>query len=235
MLEKLKSQVCEANLELVRKGLVIETWGNASALDPEVGAVVIKPSGIAYSRMKPADMVVVSLDNGSILEGEWKPSSDTATHLEIYRAFTGVKGVVHTHSPHATAWAQAKRDLLCFGTTQADYWNGRIPCTRPMTTREIQRNYEANTGRLIIETFRKNHLDPLSTPAVLVACHGPFAWGEGIEQAVHNAVVLEFCAGLALQSLVLNPRLKAISSPLQRRHYFRKNGNKATYGQKPLI
>lgn len=235
MLEKLKSRVCEANLELVRRGLVIETWGNASALDPEAQAVVIKPSGIPYSKMKPADMVVVSLGDGSVLEGKWKPSSDTATHLEIYRAFSGVMGVVHTHSPHATAWAQAKRNLPCFGTTQADYWNGQIPCTRPMINKEIQRDYEANTGRLIIETFRKNHLDPLSTPAALVASHGPFTWGEGIEQAVHNAVVLEFCAGLAIQSLFLNPRLKAISSPLLRKHYFRKNGDKATYGQKTMI
>lgn len=231
MLEKLKAEVCEANLELVRKGLVLETWGNASAVDRRAGAVVIKPSGIAYGRMKPADMVIVSLRDGKTLEGKWNPSSDTATHLELYRAFLGIGGIVHTHSRDATVWSQARRSMPCFGTTQADYWNGEIPCTRPLKTSEIRNDYEANTGKVIVETFRKKALDPLKVPSVLVAGHAPFVWGRSVAEAVRNAAVLEFCAGLALGSVGLNPALKAINSTLLSKHFQRKHGPGATYGQ----
>jgi L-ribulose-5-phosphate 4-epimerase len=230
MLEDLKRQVCKANLDLVREGLVIQTWGNASAVDRERGLVVIKPSGVAYGKMKPEHMVVLSLDNGKVLEGDLKPSSDTPTHLVLYRAFKDIGGVVHTHSLYATAWAQAKRGIPSYGTTQADYWYGDVPCTRLMTPAEIETDYEANTGQVIVETFK--NLDPMQHPAVLVASHGPFAWGKDVESAVHNAVVLEFVARLAGETLRLDLKIEPMQSALLDKHFLRKHGPKAYYGQK---
>jgi len=232
MLEKLKAQVCEANLDLVAKGLVIETWGNASGIDRERGLMVIKPSGVPYDGMKPKHMVVVSLKTGKVVAGNLKPSSDTDTHLVLYRAFPKIGGVVHTHSLFATAWAQAQRGLPSYGTTQADYWYGNVPCTRLMKPGEIKTDYEANTGRVIVETFKKLKFDPLQHPAVLVASHGPFTWGREVADAVHNAGVLEFIARLASETLRINPVLKPMQSALLDKHYLRKHGPKATYGQK---
>jgi L-ribulose-5-phosphate 4-epimerase len=230
MLEELKKQVCDANLKLVSAGLVIQTWGNASAVDRERGVIVIKPSGVPYDGMKPAHMVVVSLSTGQVVSGRLKPSSDTATHLELYRAFPSVGGIVHTHSLYATAWAQACRKLPAFGTTQADYWYGEVPCTRAMTPAEIKNDYEKNTGAVIIETFRK--LDPLQHPAVLVASHGPFTWGRDVAAAVDNAEILEFAARLASETLRVNPRTKPMPSALLDKHFLRKHGPQAYYGQK---
>ena len=230
MLEQLKAQVCKANLDLVVKGLVIETWGNASGLDRERGLMVIKPSGVPYDGMKPKHMVVVSLKTGKVVEGNLKPSSDTDTHLVLYRAFPKIGGVVHTHSLFATAWAQAQRGLPSYGTTQADYWYGDVPCTRLLTPGEIKSDYEANTGKIIVETFKK--LDPMQHPAVLVASHGPFTWGKDVADAVHNAGVLEFIAHLASETLRINPKLKPMQSVLLDKHFLRKHGSKATYGQK---
>jgi L-ribulose-5-phosphate 4-epimerase len=229
MLETLKKQVCQANLDLVKAGLVIQTWGNASAVDRRRGLVVIKPSGVPYESMTPRHMVVVSLESGKVVEGRLKPSSDTATHLVLYRAFPRIGAVVHTHSLYATAWAQAGRDLPCYGTTQADYCYGSVPCTRLLTSAEIQSDYEASTGHVIVERFRK--LNPLHHPAVLVASHGPFAWGKDAADAVHNAVALEFTARLASESLRINPRLKPVQSALLDTHFLRKHGSGATYGQ----
>ena len=230
MLEKLKAQVCQANLDLVARGLVIETWGNASGIDRERGLMVIKPSGVSYAGMKPRHMVVVSLKTGKIVEGKLKPSSDTATHLVLYRAFPKIGGVVHTHSLFATAWAQAQRELPSYGTTQADYWHGSVPCTRRLTAAEIKSDYEAHTGHVIVETFRQ--LDPMRHPAVLVASHGPFTWGKDVAGAVHNAGVLEFVARLNSETLRINPKLKPMQSALLDKHFLRKHGVNATYGQK---
>ena len=230
MLETLKQQVCAANLKLVSAGLVIQTWGNASGADRRRGVMVIKPSGVPYAGMKPAHMVVVSLDTGRVVAGSLKPSSDTATHLELYRAFPAIGGVVHTHSLYATAWAQACRKLPAYGTTQADYWHGEVPCTRALTPAEIKTDYEKNTGTVILETFAG--LDPLAHPAVLVASHGPFTWGVDVADAVHNAEVLEFVARLASETLRLNPAVKPMPSALLDKHFLRKHGPQATYGQK---
>ena len=232
MLEELKKQVCEANLDLVREGLVIQTWGNASALDREQGLVVIKPSGVPYSGMKPQHMVAVSLADGKVVDGSLKPSSDTPTHLVLYRAFPKIGGIVHTHSLYATAWAQACKPLLAYGTTQADYWYGDVPCTRKMKPAEIKRDYEANTGEVIAETFRKLKFDPQQHPAVLVASHGPFTWGADVHDAVHNASVLEFIARLNSETLRINPKLKPMQPMLLDKHFLRKHGPKAYYGQK---
>ena len=229
MLERLKRDVCQANLDLVKAGLVIQTWGNASGIDRQRGLVVIKPSGVPYDGMMPKHMVVVSLESGKVVEGRLKPSSDTATHLVLYRAFSGIGGIVHTHSLYATAWAQAKKELPSYGTTQADYWYGDVPCTRLLTIGEIRSDYEANTGHVIVERFRK--LDPMQHPAVLVASHGPFAWGKDVTDAVHNATVLEFVARLASETLRINPKLKPMQSALLDKHFLRKHGAKATYGQ----
>ena len=229
MLETLKREVCQANLDLVKAGLVIQTWGNASGIDRRRGLVVIKPSGVPYEGMAPRHMVVVSLQSGQVVEGRLKPSSDTATHLVLYRAFPGIGGLVHTHSLYATAWAQAKKGLPSYGTTQADYWYGDVPCTRLLTAAEIRSDYEANTGRVIVERFRK--LDPLQHPAVLVASHGPFAWGKDVAGAVHTAVVLEFIAQLASETLRIHPKLKPMQSALLGKHFLRKHGANATYGQ----
>jgi L-ribulose-5-phosphate 4-epimerase len=230
MLEHLKEQVCSANLQLVAEGLVIQTWGNASGIDRGHGLIVIKPSGVTYDGMKPEHMVVVSLADGKTVEGNLKPSSDTPTHLELYRAFKEIGGVVHTHSLYATAWAQARRKIPSYGTTQADYWHGEVPCTRAMTVAEVKDDYEKNTGLVIAETFKK--LNPLEHPAVLVASHGPFAWGKNVDDAVHNTAVLEFIARLASETLRVNPKTKPMQSVLLDKHFFRKHGPKAYYGQK---
>jgi len=232
MLEELKRQVCEANLDLVREGLVIQTWGNASAIDRERGLVVIKSSGVPYAGMKPQHMVVVSLESDEVVEGSLKPSSDTPTHLVLYRAFPKIGGIVHTHSLHATAWAQACKPLLAYGTTQADYWHGTVPCTRAMKPAEIKNDYEANTGHVIVETFKKLKFDPIGHPAVLVASHGPFTWGADVHDAVHNATVLEFIARLNSETLRLNPKLNPMQRVLLDKHFLRKHGPKAYYGQK---
>lgn len=229
MLEQLKRDVCQANLDLVKAGLVIQTWGNASGIDRRRGLVVIKPSGVPYDGMMPKHMVVVSLQNGKVVEGRLKPSSDTATHLVLYRAFPSIGGIVHTHSLYATAWAQAKKGLPAYGTTQADYWHGEVPCTRRLTTAELQSDYEANTGHIIVERFKQ--LDPSEHPAVLVASHGPFAWGKNVADAVHNAEVLEFVARLASETLRLNPKVKPMPLALLDKHFLRKHGAHATYGQ----
>jgi L-ribulose-5-phosphate 4-epimerase len=229
MLEKLKTEVCQANLDLVREGLVIQTWGNVSGIDREHDLMVIKPSGVAYDGMKPEHMVVVSLETGNVVEGNLKPSSDTPTHLVLYRAFPKIGGVVHTHSLYATAWAQAGRGLPAYGTTQADYWYGDVPCTRKLKPAEIETDYEANTGAVIVETFRK--LDPMQHPAVLVTSHGPFAWGKDAHDAVHNAVVLEFIARLNSETLRINPKTPPMQSVLLDKHFLRKHGPKAYYGQ----
>ena len=232
MLKKLKKQVCQANLDLVAKGLVMETWGNASGADRKRGVMVIKPSGVSYDTMKPEHMVVVSLKTGKVVEGKLKPSSDTDTHLALYRAFADIGGVVHTHSLYATAWAQACLGLPAYGTTQADYWHGDVPVTRKLTPAEIKGAYEANTGAVIVETFRRLQYAPLEHPAVLVASHGPFTWGKDVANAVHNAGVLEFIARLNSETLRLNPRVAPMQSTLLAKHFFRKHGPKATYGQK---
>ncbi|HEY3863300.1 MAG TPA: L-ribulose-5-phosphate 4-epimerase [Verrucomicrobiae bacterium] len=229
MLESLKQSVCRANLALVKEGLVVQTWGNASGLDRARGLMVIKPSGVEYSVLKPAQMVVLALDSGKVVEGKLKPSSDTETHLELYRAFRGIGGVVHTHSLHATAWAQTGHPIPALGTTQADYFHGEVPCTRRMTPAEIKTDYEWNTGRVIVERFKG--LDPLHHPAVLVANHGPFTWGANVEEAVHNASVLEFLARLAAQTLHLHPAAPAMQDELRDKHFFRKHGPSAYYGQ----
>jgi L-ribulose-5-phosphate 4-epimerase len=230
MLESLKREVCRANLELVARGLVIETWGNVSGIDRDRGLVVIKPSGVPYDGMKPAHMTVVSLESGKVVEGKFRPSSDTETHLILYRAFARIGGVVHTHSLYATAWAQACERIPSYGTTQADYWFGEVPCTRQLKPEEIRSEYEANTGHVIVETFKK--LDPAHHPAVLVASHGPFTWGKDVADAVHNAGVLEFIARLASETLRINPRVKPMQSALLEKHFLRKHGPKAYYGQK---
>jgi L-ribulose-5-phosphate 4-epimerase len=230
MLEELKEQVCAANLKLVAEKLVVQTWGNGSGIDRVRGLVVIKPSGVPYDNMKPQHMVVVSLETGKVVDGYLKPSSDTATHLELYRAFKGIGGVVHTHSLYATAWAQARKTIPSYGTTQADYWHGEVPCTRAMTPIEIKNDYEKNTGCVIVETFKK--LNPLEHPAVLVASHGPFTWGKNVDDAVHNAEVLEFVARLASETLRVNPKTKPMPSVLLEKHFLRKHGAKAYYGQK---
>ncbi len=230
MLEALKRQVCASNLQLVADGLVIQTWGNASGIDRARGLVVIKPSGVPYDGMKPEHMVVVSLKTGKVAEGSLQPSSDTPTHLVLYRAFPEIGGVVHTHSLYATAWAQARRKIPAYGTTQADYWFGEVPCTRALTPAEVKDDYEANTGHVIVETFRK--LDPTEHPAVLVASHGPFTWGEDVNAAVHNAAVLEFVARLAGETLRINPKTRPMASALLNKHFLRKHGTNAYYGQK---
>ena len=229
MLERLKSEVCRANLDLVKAGLVVETWGNASGIDRQRGLMVIKPSGVPYAGMTPRHMVVVSLQSGKVVEGRFKPSSDTQTHLVLYRAFADIGAVVHTHSLYATAWAQAKKSLPSYGTTQADYCYGDVPCTRLLTAAEIRSDYEANTGRVIVERFRK--LDPLQHPAVLVASHAPFVWGKDVAGAVRNAVVIEYIARLASETLRLNPKLKPMQPALLDKHFLRKHGPNAYYGQ----
>lgn len=231
MLKKLKKQVFEANLDLPKYGLVTFTWGNVSGIDREKGLVVIKPSGVEYNVMTEDDMVIVDLHSGEVVEGNKKPSSDTPTHLELYRQFTEIGGIVHTHSRHATTWAQAGRDLTALGTTHADYFYGAIPCTRLMTDAEIQGEYELETGKVIVETFNARGIHPKDIPAVLVNTHGPFAWGTDPHNAVHNAVVLEEIAYMNLFSYQLNPNIQAMQQTLLDKHYLRKHGKNAYYGQ----
>jgi L-ribulose-5-phosphate 4-epimerase len=233
MLAHLKQQVCQANLELVDAGLVIQTWGNVSGIDRDKGLVVIKPSGVPYSEMQPRHMVIVELASGRVVEGKLKPSSDTETHLVLYRAFEGIGGIVHTHSLFATAWAQTRRPVPAFGTTHADYFHGPVPCTRLLTPNEIEGGYETNTGHVIVETFSGR--DPLSCPAVLVASHGPFAWGKTVAEAVHTAVVLEHVIKLAGETLRLHSSSKAMQQVLLNKHFFRKHGPGAYYGQGPAV
>ncbi|MDR0768345.1 MAG: L-ribulose-5-phosphate 4-epimerase [Dysgonamonadaceae bacterium] len=227
MLAKLKQAVFQANLNLVKHGLVIFTWGNVSAIDRTKGLVVIKPSGISYETMKADDMVVVDLE-GNLVEGQLKPSSDTPTHLEIYRAFSKVGTVVHTHSTYATAWAQAGKDIPNIGTTHADYFRDSIPCTRSMTQAEIENDYELETGKVIVERF--TGMNPDDTPGVLVNNHGPFAWGTDAHNAVCNAVVLEQIAKMAYIAYAINPEL-TMNEELIKKHFFRKHGTNAYYGQ----
>jgi len=229
MLEALREEVLEANLELVRRGLVLYAFGNASGIAREEGLVVIKPSGVPYETMKARDLVVVDLQ-GKTIEGTLRPSSDLPTHLILYRAFPGIGGVAHTHSRAATAWAQAGREIPCLGTTHADYFVGPVPVTKPLQLKEIKKDYEANTGHAIVRRFKK--LDPLETPAVLVADHAPFCWGKTAAEAAHIAVVLEEIAELALQTLALNPRARSLSRHLHDKHFYRKHGTGAYYGQK---
>jgi len=229
MLEKLKKEVWKANLDLVANGLAIQTWGNASGIDRERGLVVIKPSGVPYDSMRPGHMVVVSLSTAKVVEGRLKPSSDTTTHLVLYRAFQGIGGIVHTHSLFATAWAQALREIPALGTTHADYFHGPVPCTRLLAQREIQTAYEAHTGDLIVERFAK--LDVLDFPGVLVASHGPFAWGRSAAKAVENAAVLEHLARLASETLRINPAARPMQPALLAKHFLRKHGAGAYYGQ----
>jgi L-ribulose-5-phosphate 4-epimerase len=228
MLEQLKERVFQANLELPRRGLVTYTWGNVSEIDRETGLIVIKPSGVAYETMAAEDMVVVDLD-GKVMEGKRKPSSDTPTHAELYRAFPALGGIVHTHSRWATVFAQAGRAIPAIGTTQADYFYGAVPCTRPMTDAEIQHNYEKETGKVIVETFR--NIDPMAIPGVLVYSHGPFTWGKNAAEAVHNAVVLEEIAFMDWHTLALNPVQVRMQQTLLDKHYLRKHGKGAYYGQ----
>jgi L-ribulose-5-phosphate 4-epimerase len=227
MLEELKHTVFQANLDLVKHGLVIFTWGNVSAIDRKKGWVVIKPSGVSYDKMKADDMVVVDLE-GNIVEGQLKPSSDTATHLVLYRSFPNIGGVVHTHSTYATAWAQAGRDIPNIGTTHADYFKDNVPCTRPMTKTEIEGEYEHETGQVIVERFEGTNPD--YTPAVLVNHHGPFAWGTDAHNAVHNAVVLEQIAKMASIACAINPQIQ-MNDELIKKHFYRKHGANAYYGQ----
>lgn len=228
MLEELKEQVYEANMQLPQYGLVTFTWGNVSAIDPERKLVVIKPSGVAYDVMKPQDMVVVDLD-GKVVEGAFRPSSDTATHVELYKAFPMAGGIVHTHSRWATAWAQAGQSIPCFGTTHADYFYGAVPCTRDLTPEEIDEGYERATGLVIAETFAE--LDPEAVPGVLIRHHGPFTWGKDAEDAVHNAVCLETVAEMAAQCKYLNPHATVVPQAQLDKHYYRKHGANAYYGQ----
>lgn len=228
MLEDLKEQVLKANLALVKHGLVTFTWGNVSGIHRQSGLVVIKPSGVEYDGMTAEDMVVVDLE-GNLVEGKWKPSSDTPTHLALYRAFSNIGGIVHTHSRWATGWAQAGRAIPAYGTTHGDYFYGPIPCTRKMTPEEIAGNYELETGNVIVETFEG--LSPDQIPAVLVNSHGPFAWGKDADNAVHNAVVLEELAFMACQTESLNPSVKPMQQELLDKHYLRKHGQSAYYGQ----
>lgn len=229
MLEALKEFVCKANLELPKYGLVTFTWGNVSGIDRESGLMVIKPSGVEYDNMTADDMVVVSLETGEKVEGKWKPSSDTATHVALYNAFPDIGGIVHTHSRWATSFAQAGRGIPAYGTTHGDYFYGEIPCTRKMTPEEIGGEYEKETGNVIIETFKG--IDENTIPAVLVNSHGPFTWGTDPENAVHNAVVLEELAFMALQTEVLNPDVKVMQQELLDKHFLRKHGKNAYYGQ----
>ncbi|MGM9590845.1 MAG: L-ribulose-5-phosphate 4-epimerase [Faecousia sp.] len=230
MLEELKQAVYEANMELPKRGLVTYTWGNVSGIDREKGLFVIKPSGVEYDELKPEDLVVMDL-NGNKVEGKLNPSSDTKTHLELYKAFPELGGIVHTHSTHAVAWAQAGRDITAYGTTHADYFYGDIPCARSLTAAEIEEDYETNTGKVIIETFRQRGIEPKFVPAVVCRNHGPFTWGKDAAQAVYHAVVLEEVAKMAWLTEQLNHHVQRAPQYIQDKHFLRKHGPNAYYGQ----
>mgnify|MGYP000355973445 CR=1 FL=1 len=230
MLEELKKIVCEANMDLPKYGLVNFTWGNVSAIDRASGLFIIKPSGVKYEKLTPEAMVVVDLE-GRKVEGEYNPSSDTPTHVELYKAFPEIGGIVHTRSSYATSWAQAGRSIPCYGTTHADYIYGEVPCLRCLTAEEIAEGYEKNTGRLIVSEFLRMCKDPLSVPAVLCKNHGPFVWGKDAEEALHNAVVLEEVAKMAYHSEDINHHIQPAPQELQDKHYYRKHGANAYYGQ----
>jgi len=229
MYEDLKKQVCQANLDLVGHGLVTLTWGNVSGLSPDRETFAIKPSGVSYDRMSPADVVLVSVATGEVVEGKLKPSSDTPTHRILYQQFDGVGGITHTHSVKATTFAQARREIPCYGTTHADHFYGSVPVTRPLTQEEIEHAYEANTGNVIVERFAD--LDPTALPGVLVASHAPFTWGATAAESVKNAVALEAVAEMALGTLALEPSMESVEQFLLDKHYFRKHGAGAYYGQ----
>ena len=230
MLEQLKEIVYQANMELPRRGLITYTWGNVSGIDRTGGYLVIKPSGVDYESMKPEDMVVVDLQ-GNRIEGSYKPTSDTATHIELYKRYPELGGIVHTHSTWATSWAQAGRSIPLYGTTHADYFYGPIPCARSLTEEEIQGEYEKNTGLVIIETLTNNHISPMSMPGILCSNHGPFTWGKDAFEAVHNAVVLEEVAKMACYSELINPNVQPAPKAIADKHYLRKHGKNAYYGQ----
>jgi L-ribulose-5-phosphate 4-epimerase len=230
--KELREIVCLANRKLGESGLVILTWGNVSGVDRERGVMAIKPSGVEYEQLTPESIVVLSLETGEVVEGDPRPSSDTPTHLLLYREFESIGGVVHTHSPYATAWAQACKEIPCLGTTHADYFYGTVPLTRMLTPEEIAENYELNTGKVIVECFRERNLNPSEMPAVLVPYHGVFVWGDDPMKALENAIVLEEVAKLALFTLALNPEVNPIPQPLLDKHFFRKHGPTAYYGQK---
>ena len=231
MLEELRKQVYEANMELPRRNLVTYTWGNVSGIDREKGLVVIKPSGVEYDELTPENLVVLDLD-GNRVEGELNPSSDTKTHLELYKAFPTLGGIVHTHSPYAVAWAQAGRAIPCYGTTHADYFYGAVPCARHLTKEELDEDYEKNTGKIIIDTFTDRGIDPVAVPGAICHSHGPFTWGKDAAQAVYHAVVLEEVAKMALLTRQVNSDAAPAPQYLQDKHYMRKHGPNAYYGQK---
>ena len=230
MLEELKERVLKANLLLSELGLVKFTWGNVSEIDREKGIIAIKPSGVDYENLTAEDIVLVDTD-GNIVEGKLRPSSDTPTHIELYKAFSDIGGVVHTHSEWAVSWAQSRRGIPCYGATHADCFYGEIPCTRELTDEEIESAYEMNTGLVIAETFRKKNIDPLAVPGVLCVNHGPFSWGMNGHEAVHNAAVLETVAEMATKTELLNPSVKPVKQTILDKHYFRKHGKNAYYGQ----
>ena len=232
MLEALRKAVYEANMELPKRGLVTYTWGNVSGVDRESGLMVIKPSGVEYKDLSPENMVVISLADGSRVEGDYNPSSDTKTHLELYRAFPQIGGVVHTHSPYAVGWAQAGEEIPCFGTTQADYFYGAVPCVRHLTKEEIDEGYEMNTGKVIVETFKERNLDPKVIPGALCFSHGPFVWGKDPAQAVYHAVVVEEVAKMATFTRIVKPDAAPAPQHYLDKHYLRKHGPNAYYGQK---
>ncbi len=231
MLKKLKHAVYEANMELPHRGLVTYTWGNVSGIDRERGLVVIKPSGVSYDELTPDDLVVLDLD-GKVVDGKLNPSSDTKTHLELYKAFPEIGGIVHTHSPYAVGWAQAGRDIPSYGTTHADYFYGPVPCCRSLTEQEVEEDYERNTGLVIVETFRQRELDPVHVPGAICRNHGPFTWGKDAAQAVYHAVVLEEVAKMAVYTTQIAPDAQPAPQYVLDKHFLRKHGPNAYYGQK---
>lgn len=231
MLKKLKHAVYEANMELPHRGLVTYTWGNVSGIDRERGLVVIKPSGVSYDELTPDELVVLDLD-GKVVDGKLNPSSDTKTHLELYKAFPEIGGIVHTHSPYAVGWAQAGRDIPAYGTTHADYFYGPVPCCRSLTEQEVEEDYERNTGLVIVETFRQRELDPVHVPGAICRNHGPFTWGKDAAQAVYHAVVLEEVAKMAVYTRQIKPDAAPAPQNIQDKHFLRKHGPNAYYGQK---
>jgi len=230
MLKDLRDAVYEANMDLPKRGLVVYTWGNVSGVDRDKGLIVIKPSGVEYDELKPEDLVIVDFDN-KIVEGKMNPSSDTKTHVELYKSFPTVGGIVHTHSPHAVGWAQAGRDIPCYGTTHADYFYGSVACTRNLTKEEVDGDYELNTGKVIVETFKERNLDPLAVPGVICRCHGPFTWGKDAAKAVYHAVVLEEMAKMAMYTITIDPKAAEAPQYVLDKHYLRKHGPNAYYGQ----